>query len=639
MLTIRIQWADDQCVTPTGHAARPPDRGGGGYATLRGWVRRWLGCSGLLLLGLGLSVDAMADPRISIKKFTNGQDVSWPGPILPVGSPVHWTYEVTNPGDELLSDVRVVDNMGVAVTCPKTALAPGESMTCTGSGTAVAGQYFNVGTATGTPPIGSPISADDVSFYFGGVPSITIEKFTNGEDVAGPPGPLIPVGSPVQWTYRVTNSGEVDLDPVIVSDDQGVAVSCPKTTLVSGESMTCTGSDTAVSGQYVNMGTAFGLGYLQADIAFDESFYFGVDPSITIKKFTNGEDADTPPGPFIPVGSEVVWTYEVSNLGNTTLTNVVVTDNQGVAVTCPKPALAMGESMTCTASGTAVAGRYGNVGTATGTPPVGSTIRADDPSHYSGVDNPSPSITIETLTNGEEADTPPGPLIPVGSPVQWAYEVTNSGNLDLVNVTVSDDRGAIVSCLKSRLTPGETMTCTASGTAVTGQYDNEGAAIGSFPGGDVVAFDSSHYFGVASSITIETLTNDEEADTPPGPMVTVGSPVQWSYVVTNSGNVVLDNVTVTDDRGVVVSCPKTTLAIGETMTCTASGTAVAGQYRNVGTATGTPPVGSPISANDPSYYNGIAPPTPVPTVGPAALWVMAGLLGGMGILIGFRQRR
>ena len=54
-------------------------------------------------------------------------------------------------------------------------------MTCTATGTAVAGQYANIGTATGTPPAGQPPSDTDPSHYFGSAPGIDIEKSTNGD--------------------------------------------------------------------------------------------------------------------------------------------------------------------------------------------------------------------------------------------------------------------------------------------------------------------------------------------------------------------------------------------------------------------------------------------------------------------------
>jgi len=53
-------------------------------------------------------------------------------------------------------------------------------------------------------------------------------------------------------------------------------------------------------------------------------------PSIDIQKATNGSDADAPPGPAVPIGSAVAWTYLVTNTGNDTLSTIVVTDNRAV---------------------------------------------------------------------------------------------------------------------------------------------------------------------------------------------------------------------------------------------------------------------------------------------------------------------
>ena len=61
-----------------------------------------------------------------------------------------------------------------------------------------------------------------------------------------------------------------------------------------------------------------------------------VTPAIDIEKATNGEDADSPTGPIIAVGGTVTWTYVVTNTGNVALTNVTVSDDQGVHVSCPK---------------------------------------------------------------------------------------------------------------------------------------------------------------------------------------------------------------------------------------------------------------------------------------------------------------
>ncbi|MFC1961372.1 Ig-like domain-containing protein, partial [Chloroflexota bacterium] len=109
---------------------------------------------------------------------------------------------------------------------------------------------------------------------------------------------------------------------------------------------------------------------------------------INIQKHTNGQDADNPPGPTISIGAPVNWEYIVTNVGGTVVYDIVVTDNQpGVVINCPADILAVGASMTCTASDTVQAGPYSNTGTATGRWASGVTsfpTTDSDDSHYYG---------------------------------------------------------------------------------------------------------------------------------------------------------------------------------------------------------------------------------------------------------------
>ena len=106
-----------------------------------------------------------------------------------------------------------------------------------------------------------------------------------------------------------------------------------------------------------------------------------------------------------------------------------------------------------------------------------------------------------------------------------------------------------------------------------------------------------------ASIRIKKSTNGQDADDAPGPTITVGAAVSWEYVVTNTGTVALTGVTVTDDRGVRVTCPAATVAAGQSMTCTGAGTATAGQYVNVGTVAADWS-GGRVTSTDRSHYFG-----------------------------------
>jgi uncharacterized repeat protein (TIGR01451 family) len=483
--------------------------------------------------------------------------------------------------------------------------------------------------ATGEVDVTIGIVDDMVCTYTNTKPSIDIEKSTNGIDADTAPGPTVVIGDTVIWAYEVTNTSEVALTNVVVVDDQGVTVTCPKTTLAVAEMMTCTAGGTATAGQYANLGTVTAdfvapSGTVQVTDD-DPSHYIGKLGGVDIEKATNGYDADSPTGPMIAVGAAVNWTYVVKNTGDLVLNNVAVTDDKGVAVSCPKTTLAAAEEMTCDASGTATAGQYANLGNVSAQDTEQRAHGDSDPSHYFGVDA---RIDIEKATNGQDADTATGPLVLGGATVNWTYVVKNTGNVALIGVAVNDDILGPITCPKTTLAAGESMTCSASGVAQLGQYENTGIVVGASPVGPVNDQDMSHYFGVNPVIDVEKATNGEDADSPTGPTIKVGDPVNWTYVVTNTGSIALESVKVIDDKIGAISCPKTTLAIDEAMTCNASGTAKVGQYENTARASGTTPLGTIVDEDMSHYYGEGIPVVPAENVPTLTEWVLI-LLSGL----------
>src|SRR5206468_396991 len=135
-------------------------------------------------------------PRINIvKKTNNTNNDSAPGIQVLTGRTVTWTYIVTNPGDEPLKSVSVVDDhIGTLSAHTGDAnsnglLDVGETWTYTANGTAVSGQYSNLGTAAGTGNVSNfPARRCSPDSVFGLNPPINIVKLTNNTNNDVAPG-------------------------------------------------------------------------------------------------------------------------------------------------------------------------------------------------------------------------------------------------------------------------------------------------------------------------------------------------------------------------------------------------------------------------------------------------------------------
>ncbi|TLM97701.1 MAG: hypothetical protein FDZ75_03985, partial [Actinobacteria bacterium] len=221
-------------------------------------------------------------------------------------------------------------------------------------------------------PLEQQVSATDTARVPVYNPSISIVKSAN-------PTLILP-GTPVTYTYLVTNTGDISLTNLTVNDDK-LGVIGTLAMLAPGATHTFTTS-APISVDTHNVGTVVGwYGAAESDFygsvsASDPADVDVVNPGIHVAKVASAS--------AVLAGGAVTYTYTVTNTGDTPLVNVVVTDDK-LGQIGTVASLAAGASQTFTKS-TTLAVTTTNVVTATGVDVLGRTLSdtARRPSWSSG---------------------------------------------------------------------------------------------------------------------------------------------------------------------------------------------------------------------------------------------------------------
>ncbi len=225
--------------------------------------------SGLTSPIAGATVPLSQDPHLTLKKlFTPLQASSVAAPIA-AGSTAHYGYVVTNDGNITLSGLSVSDDHIAAsrITCPQSALGPGESMACRASYALTQadvnlGAVTNTATVHGVEPDGAKVTSPAASAT---VKIPQLDRLSLVKRVALATSPAT-VGTQIRWNFVVTNTGTTSVAQVAVVDPMtGLsAVHCPTTSLVPGASTTCSAISTVTpadvqTGWLINHATATGV--------------------------------------------------------------------------------------------------------------------------------------------------------------------------------------------------------------------------------------------------------------------------------------------------------------------------------------------------------------------------------------------
>ena len=288
------------------------------------------------------------------------------------------------------------------------------------------------------------------------------------------PTTVTAAGQTITYSYAVTNTGPLPLTNVTVADTQtppaGALTSGPTCVSLSNPVGTCSGSSVATlaAGRIANFTATYVVTQVDMDhgSVADSATATGNAPSGTPVSATATASVtatqtssisivkSASPTELTEPGQTIIYTFVVTNTGNTDLTAVGVTDHPttpaGPLTTGPTCQSLSNPAGSCSGNSISLAPKqvatftatynsnpidfdHGSVvdnATAAGTPPTGSPVSGTSNTVTVSV-NQIPGITITKSAS-------PTTVTAAGQTVTYTFSVHNSGNVDLTGVGVTD---------------------------------------------------------------------------------------------------------------------------------------------------------------------------------------------------------
>ena len=369
----------------------------------------------------------------------------------------------------------------------------------------------------------------------------------------------------------------------------GLCTPAAPATLAPGASLVCAATHTVTQGD-IDLGHYANIASADSNETDPDSELVTTPivqkPGLTVQKRAISA------GPYESVGDLVVYSLTATNTGNTTLTGVTITDVGAgavlVACSVPIPAtLAPGALVDCTVNHRVTqadldAGHYTNV--ATGHSDQTPSTSDDETVPTAPPPSPTPPVTPSTPSISL-AKSPIEQTIERAATASWTITVTNTGDVTLTNVTVSDTQApgcartsATLPALAS-MSPKASVSYTCTLANVSASFTNVAVATGTPPSGANVSANASADVTVRLPLLPPTPKPKPKPVTHPSIMlekspssqtVSLGGTATFRITVTNNGDVALTHIKVSDPRSPDCSRDLRTLAAGasKSYTCT-----------------------------------------------------------------------
>ena len=306
---------------------------------------------------------------------------------------------------------------------------------------------------------------------------------------------------------------------------------------------------------------------------------------------------------MVMAGENVSYLFRVENTDSGQLIDVVVKDPKIPSLVCGPFSLAAGEARDCWGTYTVTAADLeskvlSNTATVSATDKTGEKVSAEA-KRDTPIKEPSSPVPGIWVNKKAEVDK----ITAAGQNVPFVFTVTNSGELKLTDVIVSDSMFGpeVAGCGPWTLKPGESRNCKATYRATQEDMDrgvirSKVTAMGSLDTGEAVKGSSA-----VDVRTVQRGSLDIMKTSATMAIGQVGQQVTYEFKVTNSGTVTAHDVRVSDPMfgGMMAGCGPWKLAPGQEAACQATyrvtqADIAGGSLTNIATVSGRDPKGNSV---------------------------------------------
>ena len=462
-------------------------------------------------------VDVEQNPGYTAVKTADKEKVTTAGEVIT------YTITVTNTGNTTLKDIPVVDDMAGINTKIDT-IEVGKSASVTGRYTVTqadidkGGKIHNVATAGDKSP------EKDVNVEQN--PGYTAVKTADKEKVTT-------AGEVITYTITVTNTGNTTLKDIPVVDDMA-GINTKIDTIEVGKSASVTGTYT-VKQEDIDKGGKIHNVATVGDKSPEKDVPVEQNPGYTAVKTADKEKVTA-------AGEVITYTITVTNTGNTTLKDIPVVDDMA-GINTKIDTIEVGKSASVTGTYTVKQSDIDKGGM------IHNAATAGDKTPEKDVPVEQNSSYTAVKTADKEKVTAAGEII------TYTITVTNTGNTTLTDIAVKDDMAGIDTKIDT-IEVGKSASVTGTYTVKQEDIDKGGkihnvATVGDkSPERDVEVEQNPCILVNKDATAVKAKDAEGFTDITETTKVRPDDVIEYTIVVTNTGNTTLEDIKITDSLNV-----------------------------------------------------------------------------------------